>query len=138
MLKTTGLSKELALKTFKADKDEVVDGSDGSKTVRNLSKKSTRVPNIGAIGELNFLTPNAKKAFNHLRLAFIKAPIFRYFDLESYIWIKTNISSYVIGGVLSQLNLDSNALSNDLNLKSDFGQWYLVIYFSRKMIFIET
>ena len=34
------------------------------------------IPNIRAIREPNFLTPNAKKAFNHLRLAFIKASIF--------------------------------------------------------------
>ena len=34
------------------------------------------VSNIGATRELNFLIPNAKKAFNHLQLAFIKAAIF--------------------------------------------------------------
>ena len=35
------------------------------------------------------------------------------------------------------MNFDSDALSNDLN-KSDFGQWHLVAYFSRKMIPVET
>ena len=35
-----------------------------------------RVPNIGAIEEPNFLISDAKKAFNHLRLAFIEASIF--------------------------------------------------------------
>ena len=76
--------------------------------------------NIGVIEESNFLTLNAKKTFNYLWLVFIKAPIFRHFDLENYIWIETNASSYTIGGMLIQLNLDSDALPNNLN-KSDFS-----------------
>ena len=67
----------------------------------------------------NFITANTKKAFNYLRLAFIKALIFQYFELESYIRIKINISSYVIGKVLSQLNYNLNTLSNNSN-KFDF------------------
>ena len=122
MLKTTRLFEKLALIIFRSDDDEVVRGSGGSETVRNSSKKLTCVPNIGAIRELNFLTPNAKKTFNHLRLAFIKTPILRYFNLESYIRIETDASRYAIGRVLSQLNLDSNAPLNDSNLdKSDFS-----------------
>ena len=39
------------------------------------SRKSTHVPNIEAIGEPKFLISDAKKAFNHLWLAFIKALI---------------------------------------------------------------
>ena len=85
ILKTTGSFKESASKTFRDDNNEVVGGGGGSETVRNSSRKSTRVPNIGAIEETNFLTPNAKKAFNYLRLAFIKAPIFQHFDSESHI-----------------------------------------------------
>ena len=81
-----------------------------------------RVPNIGATGEPNFLIPDTKKAFNNLRLAFIKALILRHFDLESHIRIETDVSSYAIGRVLSQLNLDFDASLNDSNLnKSDFG-----------------
>ena len=101
----------------------------------------TRVPNIGATGKPNFLTPDAKMAFNQLRLAFIETPIFRHFDLESHIWIETNASGYAIGGVLSQLNVDSDAPPNDpnnSNSKSDFGQWHPIAYFSRKMIPTET
>ena len=71
-----------------------------------------RMPNIGATKEPNFLTSNAKKAFNQLRLAFIKAPILQHFDLKSYIRIETDISSYAIGEVSSQLNIDSHALLN--------------------------
>ena len=87
ILKTTGSFKELALKTFRADDDEVVNNgiSRVNKTVRNSSEKSMHVPNIGAIRESNFLTPNAKKTFNYLWLAFIKAPILQYFDFKSHI-----------------------------------------------------
>ena len=141
LLKTTRLS-DLALKAFRADDDEFV-GSGGGKaneTIMNLfknnkSRNSMHVPNIGATGEPNFLTSDAKKAFNHLRLAFIKALILRHFDPESHIRIETDASGYAIGGVLSQLNLDFNTPPNDSNLnKSDFGQWHQVAYFSRKII----
>ena len=77
MLKTTESSEESAPKTFRADDDEFVGGggSRANEIVRNSSRKSMRVPNIGATGEPNFLTPDAKKAFNQLQLAFIKTPI---------------------------------------------------------------
>ena len=138
-MKTTGSSKESAPKAFRVDDNKVVGvGSRANGTIVNLSKneksrKSTHVPNIGAMEEPNFLTPNAKKAFNHLRLAFIKASILRHFDLESHIRIETDASGYAITRVLSQLNLDSDAPLNDLD-KSDFGQWHPIAYFSRKMI----
>ena len=57
--------------------------------------------------------------------------------MESHIRIETDISGYAISGVLSQLNINSDASPNDLN-KSDFGQWHPVAYFSRKMIPAET
>ena len=135
LLKTTGSSEESAPKAFRADDDEVVGvGGRANGTVVNsskneISRNSTRVPNIGATGEPNFLTPDAKKAFNHLRLAFIEAPILRHFDPESHIRIETDASGYAIGGVSSQLNLDSHAPSN---------QWHPVAYFYRKMIPVET
>ena len=146
MLKTTWSSEELAPKAFRADNNEIVGDGGGraDKTVVDLSKskneksrKSMHVPNIGAMGEPNFPTSNTKKAFNHLRLAFIKAPILWFFDPESYIWIETDASGYAIGRLFSQLNLNSHAPLSDLN-KSDFGQWHLVAYFSRKMILAET
>ena len=95
--------------------------------------------NIGAIRKPTFLTFNNKKIFNHLWLAFIKAPIFQHFNLESHIQIENNVSSYAISGMLNQLNLNFNALPNDLNLnKSDFSQWHPVVYFSKKLISAET
>ena len=76
-------SSKSAPKAFKADDNEIVGGGGGktNRTVVNLSKneksrKLTCVPNIGATEKPNFLTFNTKKTFNHLRLAFIKAPIF--------------------------------------------------------------
>ena len=79
LLKTTRSSEESAPKVFKADDNEVVGDGGGraNKIVMNLSKnkksrKSTRISNIGATGEPNFLTPDAKKAFNQLRLALSK------------------------------------------------------------------
>ena len=124
-MKATGLS-DLAQKAFKANNNKVV-GVDGraNRIVVNLSKNekiknSTYMPNIGVTRKPNFLTSNTKKTFNYLQLAFIKAPIFRHFDLENYIQIKTDASIYAIGGILSQFNLDSDKPLNDLN-KSDFG-----------------
>ena len=78
--------------------------------------------NIKAIREPNFLTPNTKKVFNYLRIAFIKALIFQHFDLKSHIWIKTSASGYAISRILSELNLDFNTPPNNSNSnKSDFG-----------------
>ena len=75
----------MALKALRASNNEVVGrgGGRADETVVDSSKfknekfrKSMCVPNIGATKELNFLTPNVKKVFNYLRLAFIKASIF--------------------------------------------------------------
>ena len=133
MLKTTRLSEKLALRAFRASNNEVV-GKSGNRVDEKIvdlstykiekSRKLMRIPNIGAIRKPNFLNPNAKKAFNHLWLTFIKAPILQYFDSESHIRIKTDAPSYIIDGVLNQLNLNSNAPPN----KSDFGQWHPVAY----------
>ena len=139
MLKTTRLL-ELASKAFRADKNQIITsgGSRANRTIVNLSKnkkskKSTCMSNIRATREPNFLTSNAKKTFNQLQLAFIRALILQHFDLKSYIWIEIDALGYAIGRVLSQLNFDFNALSNDSN-KFDFGQWHLVAYFFRKII----
>lgn len=72
----------------------------------------------------SFLTPNAKKMFNHLRQAFNEAPILWHFVPECHIRIESDASGYAIGGVLSQL--------------TDLGQWHPVAYFLRMMIPAET
>ena len=84
MLNTIRSSEKLAPRAFRAGNDEVVGGDggkvdetdvDSSKSKNEKSRKSARMSNVGATEEPNFLTPDAKKAFNHLRLAFTKAPI---------------------------------------------------------------
>ena len=83
--------------------------------------KSGNSPNFGAT-ELgpSFLIPEAKSAFNCLRLAFTKAPIPRHFDPECHIWIETDASGYAIGGVLSQLA--SGTSPNGIVTKTNLGQ----------------
>lgn len=53
-----------------------------------------------------FITPKARLAFIKLRQAFVEVLILYYFDLDYHIWTKTNIFSYAIGGVFSELALD--------------------------------
>ena len=83
-----------------------------------------------------FLTPDARTAFNRLRLAFTEAPILWHFDPECYIWIETDALGYAIGGVLSQLILGTNP--DGVVTKADWGQWHPVTFFLKKMIPIET
>ena len=52
--------------------------------------------------------------------------MFHHFDSERYIRMKTDVSGYAIGGVLSQLTSD------------DLGQWHPLAFFSHKMIPVET
>ena len=88
------------LKTGKLSKSGNSKGKKSAKS-KKLSK-SGNSPNfdITEAGP-SFLTPKARAIFNCLRLAFMKAPILRHFDLEYHIWIKTDVSDYVIGGMLS-------------------------------------
>ena len=113
ILKTTGLSEELAPKLFGAGNNKVVWGGNGradktmgnsfkfKKLKNNKSRNLTCVPIVGITEEFMFLTPDTREAFNHLRQTFIKASILQYFDLEIHIWIETDVSGYAIGGVLS-------------------------------------
>ena len=92
----------MALKAFKANNNKVVIVSDRiNKTVINLSKNSTHMLNIRAIKEPTFLIPIAKKTFNHLWLAFVKAPICQHVDLKNHIWIEIDVLGYAISRVLS-------------------------------------
>ena len=98
----------------KVDDDEIISGGGAigrsavswSDALKKLVKSKSRAKN-GHLSNNNnteepkFLTPKAKKGFNRLRQAFIKAPILQYFDLECHIRIETDASSYAIGEVLS-------------------------------------
>ena len=89
-----------------------------SYTVSNIVRNSAK--NVS-----NYLIPNAKRAFDQLRQAFIKVLIFQHFNPKQYIRVKTDASGHAIGGVLSQLT-------------NDLSQWHPVTYFLRKMISIKT
>ena len=54
----------------------------------------------------DFLILGAKLAFNKLKQAFVKTPIFHHFNPELHIRVETDVSGYAIGGVFSQLTLD--------------------------------
>ena len=115
------------------DDDEVVGGGGDknlSKSKKLKNAKSEIQIHIRATKEPTFLISSAKKVFNQLRQAFTEALILRRFDPECHIQIKTDALGYAIRGVLSKLTSD--------HLISDQGQWYLVAYFSRKMILAET
>ena len=85
-----------------------------------------RSPRSKNLNRASYLTLKARLAFIQLKKAFTKAPILRHFDLECYIWIKTNVSGYAISGVLCQLSL------------KNLGQWHLDAYFFQKMIPAKT
>ena len=69
MLKTTVLSKELALKAFRANNNKIIGGGDradkivldSSKSKNKKFRKLTHMPNIRATRKPNFLTPMLRK-----------------------------------------------------------------------------
>ena len=133
-------SKRVEPKTgrSKSQKSSKSGNSEGKKSAKSKKlSKSGNSPNFDAKkAGLSFLTPGAREAFNHLRLAFTEAPILRHFDPECHIRIETDASGYAIGGVLSQLA--SGTSPNGVVTKTDLGQWHPVAFFSRKMIPAET
>ena len=109
----------------------------------NLAKSGKKLSKSGNLTHFNateigpkFLTPNARTAFNRLWLAFTEAPILWYFDPEYHIQIETDALDYAIGRMLSQLSSGTNP--DGVVTKADLGQWYLVAFFWRKMISVET
>ena len=56
-----------------------------AKSEKELSKSGNSTNFDATEDGPKFLTLNTRIAFNCLRLAFTEAPIFQYFDLESYI-----------------------------------------------------
>ena len=100
MLKTsfTTQSGEYLLLLVDVTEDAEVNFVDGSDCEDKTVKRSLRSKNSNrAIG---YLTPKTMLAFIQLTKTFIEAPILQYLDLEYYIKIETNVSSYVIGGIL--------------------------------------
>ena len=106
-------------KSAKSQKSSKSGKSKGEKSKK--PPKSGNSPNFGATGSgPSFLTPEARSAFNRLRLAFTEAPILRHFDPECHIWIETDALGYAIGGVLSQLAFGTSP--NRVVTKTDLGQ----------------
>ena len=111
-----------ALAATGIDDIKIVGSSDRNK---KKSAKSDFTKPVRGAEEPSFLTPDARRAFTQLRQAFTEAPILRHFDPERHIQIETDASGYAIGGVLSQMILETS-------------QWHPVAYYLRKMISAKT
>ena len=103
-----GDDEELAKKSGKLKGQKLAKSRKLSKSGKSKGKKSKKLSKSRYLPKFDvteakpsFLTSGAKEAFNRLRLAFIKAPIFGHFDQKCYIQIKTDVSDYVISSVLS-------------------------------------
>ena len=98
-------SKRVEPKTGRSESQKLSKSgnSEGKKSAKSKKPlKSGNSPNFNAKeAGPNFLTPEAKAAFNRLWLAFTETPILQHFDPECHIRIETDALGYAIGGVLS-------------------------------------
>ena len=100
--KSEKTSKSRKLSKSGKSKGEKTSKSQNSAKSGKKSSKSGNSTNFDATEDgPKFLTPDARTAFNHLRLAFTEALILRHFDLECHIRIETDVSGYAIGDILS-------------------------------------
>lgn len=67
-----------------------------------------------------FLTQEAQKSFQELKLAFCKESVLQYFDILKPIRLETDAFGKAIGGVLCQQDSDMN--------------WHPIAYYSHKML----
>ena len=123
-------------KSQKSKSEKTSKSRNSAKSRKKLSKSGNSTNFDATEDGPKFLTPDARTAFNRLRLAFTEAPILRHFDPECHIRIETDALGYAIGGVLSQLA--SETRPDEVVTKTDLGQWHPVAFFSRKMIPAET
>ena len=65
-------------------------------------------------------TAECQKAFEELKARMISAPVLKHFDRLKTVYMETDASDYVIGGVMSQ--------------KDDEGQLHPVAFYSKKML----
>ena len=98
----------IELDESKVDYEKVGDSKIGNdeieKKVQKLSKSKNLSKSKKMIGS-DFFTFKTRLAFIKLRQTFFKTLILHHFDQERYILIEMDISSYVTGGVFSQLSL---------------------------------
>jgi hypothetical protein len=69
-------------------------------------------------------TSDAKKSFEKLRQIFFTASLLRHFDSNRKIKLETDASNFAISEIISQLN-------------EAIEQWYFIIYWFKKMTFVE-
>ena len=107
------------------DDIEVDSGEVGDDKVVKKDRKTSKSKNLFKSKKMvgsAFFIPKVRLEFTELKQAFFKAPIFHHFDPKRHIRIEIDASGHAIDGVLSQLTSDN------------LGQWYLVAFFSQKMI----
>ena len=121
---------EIAKKSGKLKGQKMSKSRKLSKSEKNSSKNGNSSTFNATESGPSFLTPEARSAFNRLRLAFTEALIFWHFDPKCHIRIETNALGYAIGGVLSQLV--SGTSPDGVVTKADLGQWHPVAFFFRK------
>ena len=98
------------------------------KFIKRYFKFATSLSKLIKINEKEFVffwssIDFEKKVFRTLKLVFITIFILQHFNLDNKIWIKTNVSNYVVATILSQRNLDN--------------EFHFVIFISKKMSSIE-
>ena len=102
--------------------DVELDSIGGCGNCRDETVKRSPLTSKNLNGAIGYLTPGAKQAFTQLRQVFTKASILQHFDSECHIRIKTDVSSYAIGRVPSQLTSDN------------LDQWHPIAFYSQKII----
>ena len=118
--KTEKLSKSQKLsKSGKSKSEKTSKFQNLAKSGKKSSKSGNSTNSDAMENGPKFLIPDARTAFNRLRLAFTEAPILRHFDPECHIRIETDASGYAIGGVLSQLA--SETRPDGVVTKTDLG-----------------
>ncbi len=75
-----------------------------NKWIRAKKAKASCTKNLGQLE--TFLIADTSKTVTELRQVFVEAPILNYVDPKCYICIETDISSYIISRIFSQLILD--------------------------------
>lgn len=92
------------LSSTRANSGVVGENNENLLTIAKLAK-SKKFAKINFF-EIDLLTFRVKRLFIYPQKAFIKAPIFGYFDLKYYIYIKINAWQYAINRVFNQINLN--------------------------------
>ncbi len=76
------------------------------KWIRAKKAKASKAKNLGLGQSETFLIPKARKAVTKLGQTFVEVLILSYFNPKRHIQIATDVSSYTIGEIVSQLTSD--------------------------------